>query len=534
MEEEKNKKNNVWLPLLLSLMLAIGMLIGYIINGSRVSNLIRVVDAENNEMLVRGGVEEVIRMVESRYIDTVDRARLQELSIQAVVQDLDPHSMYLNKERVEEVRDEMQGVVVGIGIEADIHNDSLLVEHVISESPAAEAGLEQYDYILGVGDSILSGRENLSMGYARGLIQGEPGDTYKLVYKRKNTIDTAIVELDRVSVPSVDIDFRLEPNTIYVRIGKFTSNTYKEFMEILDQNYEQGKELNLVLDLRDNPGGYLPEATNILNQLFTEKGKLFVYTEGRNQSNNEYKSTGKAFFAIQKVAVLINESSASGSEVIAGAIQDLDRGVIIGRRSYGKGLIQEQYDLSNGGALRLTVARYHTASGRSIQRDFTNKDEYGNDYNDRVHRGELQSDTIHTPMDTTIYYTTEMKRKVYAGGGVEPDIFIPKDEESPDERKVKSMIHKRILLLFARNENGSNLDRNAVLTHVKRYIEKQGYSMNGPRLMAYFESMYLRFKEGKKAMYRSIYTQDPAVEKALDYINGRLILTPEGVKNAGK
>ncbi|MEL7160389.1 MAG: S41 family peptidase, partial [Bacteroidota bacterium] len=227
--------------------------------------------------------------------------------------------------------------------------------------------------------------------------------------------------------------YKLDDETAYVKINRFSATTYDEFVKALEAQLENGGAKNLVIDLRDNPGGYLQQATKMLSQLFPQKGELLVYTQGRNSRRIDYKTNGRAFYNIQKVAVLIDENSASASEIVAGAVQDQDRGIVVGRRSFGKGLVQEQYPLSDGSALRLTVARYYTPSGRSIQRSYDGGEyQYRNEINERFDNGELFDGTEVDRDSSVIYYTTN-GYPVFGGGGVTPDYFVPLDTSLNNE-----------------------------------------------------------------------------------------------------
>ena len=216
----------------------------------------------------------------------------------------------------------------------------------------------------------------------------------------------------------------LNEKTGYIKINRFSATTYEEFMKELEEMVEKENLKDLVIDVRHNPGGYLQQATNILSQLFDAKNRLLVYTKGRAVNRNDYETTGRNFFHIDNIAVLIDESSASASEILAGAVQDHDRGVVVGRRSFGKGLVQEQYNLRDGSALRLTVARYYTPSGRSIQKSYKNSEDYDKEVVDRLASGELSNEEKIAVKDSTEYYTST-GRVVYGGGGIKPDIFVP-------------------------------------------------------------------------------------------------------------
>ena len=258
------------------------------------------------------------------------------------------------------------------------------------------------------------------------LLRGKKGTEVSIQVKRGQEVLDFTLTRDKIPSRSVDVSYMLDDNTGFIKVNRFSATTYEEFMQALEELKEKHQMEDLVIDLRGNPGGYLQEATNILSQLFPEKDRLMVYTEGRTVKRSDYESTGRNFHAVDDIAVLIDEGSASASEIMAGAVQDWDRGTIIGRRSFGKGLVQEQYQLRDGSALRLTVARYYTPSGRLIQKDYEDKEAYDRDFGQRFKNGELYSrDSIHVA-DSTIFQTAG-GRVVFGGGGITPDVFIPFD-----------------------------------------------------------------------------------------------------------
>lgn len=423
---KKSAEVKVWIPLLFSIAAIIGLVGGYKMAGNdELSGLI----VKNSEIQSgsTGRVEELVRFIESRYVNDVDSDELIADAFQNVLEHLDPHSIYLRPEDMRLLNEQMGGSFEGIGIESILIKDTLYINHVIKDGPAMLVGLESGDQIISINDTLIAG-QSLSFSKIRDKMRGNNGDILSLEVrdfetKEKNRIN---LEIGQVDVKSVS-GFRLDDEFAVVQIQRFSSDSYKEFMDCLNSLNEAGGFKSLVLDLRGNPGGFLPEATKMLNQIFKEKGRLLVYTQGRNERVSEYKSTGKNFYDIDKVAILVDEGSASGSEIMAGAIQDWDRGLIVGRRTFGKGLVQEQYDLSNGGALRLTVAEYFTPTGRLIQKSYENKEGYRDDIASRIASGELTGELAIPVLDSTVFKTKIKKRIVYGGGGVTPDIYIPTD-----------------------------------------------------------------------------------------------------------
>ena len=417
--KEEIKKYNVWQPMLLSVMMIMGMVLGYKMNDADNPPLIQGIDMDESSALSGSGrVEEIIRFVDTRYVDDVDDNALVESAISTVLDQLDPHSVYIAPEYMKSINDSMEGRFKGVGIESYYLDDTVNIISVIKDSPADKAGLERFDQLIAINDSLVAGK-GLPFSEISEMLRDEEVQKEVLVHKYNTRVDEK-VELGLAEIPlkSVEISYIINENVGLIKIDRFSSKTYKEFMEALEDLVENHNLSHLIIDLRDNPGGYLPETTNILSQLMKEKDRLLVYTEGKANDRIDYTTTGKSFFNVDRIAVLIDENSASGSEILAGALQDWDRGLVVGRRTFGKGLVQEQYPLSNGGAIRLTVARYYTPTGRSIQQPYDNL----RDYHDVSNR--YSSDTIQI-IDSLKYYTKLLGREVYGSGGIYPDVYVP-------------------------------------------------------------------------------------------------------------
>jgi carboxyl-terminal processing protease len=422
----RNNQNRVWIPLIMALMLAFGLFIGLRM-GRAGRSVVRITDAKGN-LIELTKVEEVLRYIEAKYLEGIDPLALEDAAIQGMLEKLDPHSSYISKDKIKGVKESLQGNFDGIGVEFYMLDDTILVVGVIPDGPSDKAGVKIGDRILGVNDSTLAG-VGLKNTEVIKRLKGKAGSTVKVEILRRGTSKSLKLNIIREQIPmaSVDASFMLNEKTGYIRINRFSGQTFKEFMTVFEDLTKNKGMKDLVIDLRGNPGGYLNEATDILNQLFSDK-RLLVYTEGRSYKRKEYKSNGRAYFKIGKIAVLINEGSASASEIVAGALQDNDRAIVIGRRSFGKGLVQEQYDLSDSSAIRLTVARYYTPSGRLIQRPYREgeSEEYEEDFEYRFQSGELSYRDSIKISDSTAYKTTG-GRIVYGGGGIIPDIFVPID-----------------------------------------------------------------------------------------------------------
>ncbi|MEO1515741.1 MAG: S41 family peptidase [Bacteroidota bacterium] len=427
-ESEKNTGGiKIWIPLLLSLMLVAGMLIGMRMQRIPLVSLSSSDGATNSSSIETGRVEELVRFIESRYVDEVNSEELVEEAINALLKQLDPHSNYISAKQVREVNEQLDGNFEGVGIEFMILDDTIRVISPISGGPSEAVGIMAGDKIVQIEDSIVAG-VNVEVKDIVEFLRGEKGSEVEVGILRgeEKEVRKFTITRDKIPLNSVDVAYMIDDQTGYIKISRFSATTYKEFMEGVERMVEKENMKDVIIDVRQNPGGYLLEATNILSQLFEQRGRLLVYTEGRSVRRSEYESTGRPFFELGKVAVLIDEGSASASEILAGAIQDWDRGPVIGRRSFGKGLVQEQYGLRDGSALRLTVARYYTPSGRCIQKPYNDRENYNQDVQERFSNGELVSQDSIAQKDTTRFYTSE-GRVVYGGGGITPDIFIPLD-----------------------------------------------------------------------------------------------------------
>ena len=367
----------------------------------------------------------VLDQIEYLYVDTVDRRSLEEAAVEAIVNELDPHSVYFDAEEVQAMAEPMEGGFEGIGVEFLITNDTLMVVTALPGGPSEGVGIRAGDRILRVDTTEISGPE-LSNSMVMNLLKGKGGTLVNLGLMRGGTGELYDVVITRARIPirSVVASFILEEKVGYVKIIRFAATTSYEFAVAMDDLVAQGAD-KVVVDLRGNGGGYLKSCTDMID-LFLQKGCDIVYTEGKSSPKLVYQSEYDGVFSDMPIAILIDESSASASEIFAGAIQDNDRGVILGRRSFGKGLVQEEYNLSIDGALRLTVARFYTPSGRAIQKPYGEGVDYAQDHDIRAQSGELfYADSIRH-LDS-LAHKTVLGRTVYGGGGITPDVFIPLD-----------------------------------------------------------------------------------------------------------
>ena len=420
----KVKKYRVYLPIIFALIMILGMWAGIKLSPQN--------DVHGGMFAPAGDrynkVSDLMGYILSNYVDSVSKEELTEDAIQGILEDLDPHSQYITADVLSEVNEDLMGNFEGIGIQFRMESDTITVIQTIPDGPSEKVGLLAGDRIVMVGDSLVAGTGLNSDGAIK-LLKGPRSTEVNIsVYRRgiNELLDFTIVR-DVIPTFSVDVAYMAADTIGYIKVSKFSATTYEEFSAALNALIHKGMK-SLILDLRGNTGGYLYEATQMADE-FLEAEKLIVYTEGNNRPRSYAYATKKGMFQDYNLIVLINEGSASASEIIAGAIQDNDRGMIIGRRSFGKGLVQEQLNLPDGSAVRLTISRYYTPTGRCIQRSYENgTEDYYDSFYERFHNGEIQSaDSIH--FDDSLKFTTPGGRTVYGGGGIMPDIYVPYDSK---------------------------------------------------------------------------------------------------------
>lgn len=407
------------MPFLFALVLGLGIKFGYELN-NRIGHKPAVGSRISDSRL-----EEVMRYIEVKYVDTVDRNKILSGAISAMLDKLDPHSFFIASEDLAQVNESLDGEFDGIGIEFFIVKDTIIVVSAISGGPSETQGVQSGDKIVTIEDSIVAG-VGITNEQVIKYLRGPKGTEVNIGIMRSGATEMLAYTITRDKIPltSVDVGYMIDDTVGYIKINRFSSHTYEEFMAQLKKLKGNGMK-RLLLDLRQNPGGILTQATMIADEFISGRSML-VYTQGKAYGTVDYKAKIDGDFETGYVAVLIDQGSASASEILAGAIQDYDRGLIIGRRSFGKGLVQEQYDMSDGSAIRLTVARYYTPSGRCIQKPYDVRDAYDSDLNRRFETGEyLRIDSLLFP--DSLKFETQKGRTVYGGGGIMPDIFVPID-----------------------------------------------------------------------------------------------------------
>jgi carboxyl-terminal processing protease len=435
-----NKKVQVWLPLLFSITMVAGMFIGY-----------KMRDAMPGKsffyMQKTKPVQEVLDLVNSKYVDDVKAGVLADTAIAAILAKLDPHSAFIPAEDVGMINEEMAGKFFGIGIEYEMYHDTPTVIAVIKDGPAAKAGILPGDKFLKAGDSLMAGIK-IKPGSMRHYLKGERNTKVIITVLRNGAQQQFTITRDLITRSSVDASYMVDNNIGYIRLNKFSMATYREFMQAMDELHKKGLK-KLILDLRGNGGGVLDQAIAIADE-FLEGDKLITYTEGVHNAKKDYRCQKVGVFEKEPIVLLCDEGTASASEVLLGALQDWDRATIVGRRSFGKGLVQEQYSLSDGSALRLTIARYYTPLGRSIQRSYTGGQKaYYDEVMKRAHNaGTMQADT--TVYDAKSTFTTPKGKKLYGGGAISPDIFVvPDTTQYPATANMYKLNAGSTLTIFA-------------------------------------------------------------------------------------
>ncbi len=391
----------------------------------------------------------VENVINNLYVDEVDESQVVESAVKKMLEDLDPHSSYSSKEETSSTQETMQGSFSGIGIQFNMQKDTLYVVQTIAGGPSEKVGIMPGDRFILVNDSLIAGQKMKNTDIMKRL-RGPKGTKVNIKVKRGDRQELMDFRITRDNIPlnSIDAVYMADSKTGYIRLSRFAATSYKEFKEAINTLKDQGME-QLILDLTDNGGGYMQIAAQIANEMLT-KGDLIVYTQGRKSPRQNLNADGSGTFKKQKVVVMINQFSASASEILSGAIQDWDRGVVVGRRSFGKGLVQREFMLPDSSSFRLTIARYYTPSGRNIQKPYTkgDREDYDKDIIDRYNRGELQSaDSIHFA-DSLKYTTLRLRRTVYGGGGIMPDVFVPLDTTQYTDYH-RALVAKGIIPQFA-------------------------------------------------------------------------------------
>ena len=526
-----NKKLQVWLPLILAGMIIAGMYIGYELHSNPGKGFFNT--SKSNAL------QETVDLIRLRYVDSVHLDSLEGEAIEQMVNQLDPHSVYIPAVSLKEANEDLAGNFEGIGVEFNVFSDTVNVLYVIEGGPSEKAGLQIGDKILKVNNAILT-YKNLDSDDVKKIIRGKRGTTIDLEILRNNKIMIVPVTRGTIPVSSIDAAYMIDRSIGYIRLNKFSESSYEEFMQSLERLQKEGLQ-KLILDIRSNGGGFMNEAVDIADE-FLDNDKLIVYTSGTNNPRREYRSKRNGLFETGKLVVLVDELSASASEVLAGALQDWERATIIGRRTFGKGLVQEQYTLSDGSAIRLTVARYYTPSGRSIQRSYEKgRKVYMDDLWERFSSGELIHVDSTKIINGNVYETLgKEKRKVYGGGGIMPDIFVPFDtttyQRNINRLFANGTFNRFVYQYYLRNKSSLsqyssatdyavrfNKD-NELWQRLKEYIPKDSIDLgkvsqdDKESLQKRLKALLARFRWRNDGFYHVLNTEDAVVLKAIEIL----------------
>lgn len=532
---EPDYRKYALVPILLSLVLILGIYIGTKLNFETADNSGFFSSVKFNKL------NALINYIEQEYVDEISRSELENKAIASLLQDLDPHSQYISAEELAAYNEPLEGNFEGVGIEFNIQNDTIVVINVINGGPSEKSGILPGDRIISVNNENVTG--NITNQDVVKKLRGKKGTEVEVEIFRKSINKSFKVKITRGTIPinSIDVAFMVNSEIGYIKLSRFAKTTYDEFTE-------QGLKLKLqgmkkmILDLRGNGGGFLDAAIKIADEFLPNK-KLIVYTEGKARPRNSYYATKRGHFEDTDLVILIDEGSASASEIVAGAVQDNDRGMIIGRRSFGKGLVQEQTSWPDGSAIRLTIARYYTPTGRSIQKPYSSVDneEYFNESAIRFHNGELFAvDSIKFP-DSLKYYTPQGK-VVYGGGGIMPDIFIPIDTIN-NNAYYMNLVYAGIFNKFAfemvdaerekfkKYKDFTSFDKNFQITPelldkfiafaVNEGIEKDFTAINQSKksIKVRLKAMIARQLFSDAGYYPIILSEDAAFNEAVTYLS---------------
>ena len=487
-------------------------------------------------------ISKVLQLVHHNYVDSVNVDSIEGVTVNNLLQNLDPHSLYLPPQQAESINERLDGGFNGIGIEYQLLRDTLVITQVYKNGPAQLAGIVAGDRVIDVNNKKFSGTNLTSLAVSK-VFKGEKDSemTLSILKPASKSLKIYHVKRGRVDLSSLDASYLITPLSGYIKISKFASTTDADFRGAL-KKLKAGGMKKLVLDLRGNGGGYLNSATELASE-FLEKGKLIVYTKGVHEPRADYFATDSGLFKKGKLAVLIDEYSASASEILAGALQDFDRAVIVGRRSFGKGLVQQQFGFSDGSAVNLTVARYYTPSGRSIQKSYKEGiASYRNEVNERMQKGELFSEQNYlndTSFKKTSVYHTSSGRKVFSGGGIMPDIFVPADttgntmliQELGNQQLFNAFVIDKMQGIlnnyttndsFLKNYYVSNDQYDDFILYASNTLKEMDSNevkISRGNIKLLLKAFAARFKWGDTAYYQVLNSEDPTLKKAISAID---------------
>ncbi len=500
--EYKNKKFTIYTPIILSLVLILGIFIGSSLNHKKDYK-----NGHNEVFATSNKLDVILDIIENNYVDSIKKKDLIEKSIPVVLKNLDPHSIYIPARDLNEVRAPLVGNFVGIGVQFNIQDDTVIIVKTIQGGPSEEVGILPGDRIINVNDSVFAGTKITNNDVFKKL-KGKKGTKVKVGIKREGESSILDFTITRGIIPiySIDVAYIIEPEVAYIKIARFSSTTYDEFIKAVRKLRIKGFN-KIIIDLRSNTGGYLGAATKLVDE-FLEKDKLIVYTQGKNRARREYKATENGLCEKDELVVLIDSYSASASEIFAGAIQDNDRGIIVGRRSFGKGLVQEPIYFKDNSSLRLTIARYYTPTGRSIQKPYEKgTSNYHNDLAIRYRNGEYKAVDSSYFVDS-LKFITKGGKTVYGGGGIMPDTFVPVDTSNVTKYLIEI---RRKGLIYSFAIKYSDLNRRTL----KKYD-------NFKDLIKYLNTQNLLSKFIKYAQSKNVSKNEKDINISKNVINVQL------------
>lgn len=521
-----------------SITLLLGILIGMYVYSNRfepANGMLRIFKGDDK-------FSKVMHLIRKNYVDSVNLDSLQEQSINDLLQSLDPHSVYLPPVQAIANKERLEGAFDGIGLEYHLLRDTLYATYIFPSGPSAKAGIMPGDRIIKINNVDFSGT-NLSPEKVAALLKGKKGSEVKLQIQRADNplLETIKITRQSIELSSVDIAYLVNPKIGYIKVSKFAATTEQEFKKALIALKSNGMQ-KLVLDLRENGGGYLNAATAMADE-FLPEGKLIMFTKGSHEPRTDYFSTDSGTFTNGKLVLLIDEYSASASEIMAGAMQDLDRAIIVGRRSFGKGLVQEQFPFNDGSALNLTVARYYTPSGRSIQKSYKHGiADYRNELAERNRKGELLSaeNNLHdSAFNRQKKYLTTKGRLVSSGGGIMPDVFVPADTLG-NTSLFSELAYQGIFMDFLLDKLQADLTKYPTFTAFQsafklsdkdydafihyasnkiKTMDAQEVLRSKDRILHTIKALSARFRFGNEAYYKVLNNTDTALKKAIEVID---------------
>jgi carboxyl-terminal processing protease len=517
----------IWLPLIIGLVMAAGIYMG--------TRMVSMPAATGYNK-----INDVLSYVQDAYVDTINRSQITDKTIEKMLEQLDPHSAYIPAADLQAANESLEGNFEGIGIEFHIQQDTIMVVAALSGGPSEALGIQPGDRIIKVGDKVVAGN-GITNDQVFKLLRGKGGTKVKVAIKRTGSEKLIDYTITRGKIPiySVDIAYMTDATTGYIKVSRFAEPTYEEFLTALEKLRASGMK-QLILDLRGNPGGYLNAATEVADELI-DGSRLLVYTEGKSRPRTDYKSGKEGLFEKGKLVVLIDEGSASASEIVAGAVQDWDRATIIGRRSFGKGLVQEQNVFPDGSAMRLTVARYYTPTGRCIQKSYTTGVEaYNDELMQRIKHGELLSADSVKNADT-LKFKTPGGKIVYGGGGIMPDIFVAFDT-TYDTHYLELVaagglmnqyaynyvdVHRAELRSYKNAEdfkqrfNGTDLLKDFYAFAEKKGVKPDASQIkrSSPLISVQLKAFIARLLWQNEGLFPVLHEMDPTFIKAMKFIN---------------